>query len=390
MHTYDTIVLGVGGMGSAALCELARRGRSVLGIEQFGVAHSRGSSHGQTRIIRRAYFEHPDYVPLVDCSLGMWRALEESAGRCLLELPGLLLVGPPEGAVIRGVQRARRQHALQIDDVGPAELARRWPDFRMSAHHTAMFEREAGFLHVEECVAALCQAALNAGAELKTGEAVTSWEYRDGLILVETQRACYLAESLVVCGGAWTSSLLPDLDLPIRIRRKVQLWFRCEPDAHRLADHAPVFAYDVDGAFFYGFPSLEPGVIKVSEHTGVEEAPTADALDREFRAEDAVRVQEFIRRHLPRVHPEVVRHAVCMYSMTPDEHFIIDRHPRCPNVVFAAGFSGHGFKFAPAVGAALADLLLLEKTDIPCQFLRLKRPSLCRPGGLPGEPCPTP
>lgn len=373
MQTFDAIVVGIGAMGSAALQALAERGCRVLGLEQFGIAHAQGSSHGQTRIIRKAYFEHPDYVPLVTRAMELWRALECKCERVLFEKVGLLLVGPADGAIIRGTHSARAAHDFRIDDVSPDDFRKRFPQFVLPAGCEAVFEVDAGFLHVEECVAAQCQAALDAGAQLETGAAVLHWERRDGHFSVHTAGECYLAERLIFCAGPWTSALLREAGLPLTVKRKPQLWFRCGRAAYAASAGSPVFGYDWHGGFYYGFPALEPGVIKVSEHYSGDIVRDVAMLDRELHSDDGAQVCEFVRTVLPLAQPEIVRHAVCMYTMTPDEHFILDHLPSEPKVWLAAGFSGHGFKFAPLIGQILADYAESGRTDAACEFLRLAR-----------------
>lgn len=370
MDSYDTIVVGVGGMGSATLYELARRGQRVLGIEQFGCAHARGSSHGQTRIIRRAYFEHPDYVPLVTHAIARWRQLETATGAKLLEQTGLLLIGAPETQVIRGARLARSTHALPIEEVSVSEFGRRFAPFRREPEDVCLFESDAGFLRVEQCVTTCCQAALDQGAQLHTGETVRRWHAQGDDYLLHTDRAAYHANTLVFTAGAWTSRIAGDVGLPLQIRRKVQLWFRCDPSAHALERGAPIFGYATMGGFFYGFPALEPGVLKVAEHSGLGDIDDPGALNRDLTGEDLARVTAFIQQSLPCVTTELVRHSACMYTMTPDEHFLVDRHPAHARVFVAAGFSGHGFKFAPVVAEIMADWIVSGMTELPCEFLQ--------------------
>ena len=376
MRSFDAIVVGIGGMGSAALYEAARRGARVLGIEQFGIGHTNGSSHGESRIIRRAYFEHPDYVPLVDRSFELWGRLEAVCGVPLLRRTGLLLSGPRDGAVLAGVLRARNEHGLAITEVQQCEYEARFPGFRFRPRDIVVFEREAGILFVEECVVAFTQAALELGARLETGETVRRWSQKDHHVAVETDRGCYLADRLIITGGPWTAALLADLRLPLQIHRRMQMWFRCEPSAYLVESGSPVFCFDLDGSFYYGFPALEAGVIKVAEHRNPADIDSPAALDREIRESDVAAMRGFLKRHLPAASADVVRFSPCMYTMTPDEHFILDRHPDFDRVCFAAGFSGHGFKFAPIIGSILADLSLNGSTAEPCAFLRLDRPAL--------------
>lgn len=418
MHMYDVIVLGVGGMGSAACDHIARRGLDVLGIEQFHLAHDRGSSHGDTRLIRKAYFEHPDYVPLLHDAYRLWRELELDAGRALFERVGLLMLGLPDGDVIRGVQAAAREHQLAFDALSAADVTRRFPGFRVPAEMVALFEHDAGLLRVEACVQAHAQRALLHGATILTGQAVHGWCVEGASatttagVRVQTAAGEFCARQLVITAGAWASRCIrecdalaepnsaaraaaPALEHALRVQRMVQLWFTSDNPAHQAGAGCPAFCCQERDGFFYGFPGLsgegapssasgdrhntaahDAGLLKIAEHSGGTPVDDPTHVDRELRPEDLPRVQRFIAEHLPGVRPLVERHSVCLYTMTPDQHFIIDRHPRFDNVFIAAGFSGHGFKFAPVVGSILADFVATGATRAPISFLSAQRPSL--------------
>lgn len=376
MRAYDVIVLGVGGMGSAACEQLARRGQNVLGIEQFHPGHDRGSSHGRTRIIRKAYFEHPDYVPLLHEAYRLWRELESDTGRRLYEPVGLLLAGRPEGAVISGVQRAARAHGLAIEALTADAAARRFLGFRFADGEQVLFEPDAGFLRVEECVHAHIERAVSRGATILAGQRVREWSADDDAVRVTCDAGAFNARRLVITAGAWSAQLLTELGRALHVRRKVQLWFRSDNPAHAAGAGAPAFCFDESDGFFYGFPALGEGLMKIAEHSGGQQAPAPEAVERALLPEDLPRVQRFIAARLPGVRPLVERHSVCLYTMTPDEHFIIDRHPRHANVFVAAGFSGHGFKFAPLVGSVLADLVTTDRTAAPIGFLSAARAAL--------------
>lgn len=368
---FDVIAIGVGAMGSAAAAALAKRGLRVLGLEQFTTPNDRGSSHGSTRIIRKAYFEHPDYVPLLHDAYRLWSEIESDTGAALFHRVGLLLIGCRDGVVIPGVRRSALAHQLDIRDVSQTELNERFPMFAMPEDYEALWEQDAGYLRVEDCVRAMAELAQRRGAVIECGQRVTGWTSSANEICVTTERETYRAAKLIICGGAWSGRMLSELALPLEIRRKVQLWYACEPRRFTPSAGTPVFAYDLPDGFFYGFPENERGEAKISEHTGRQVVTDADALDRELRAADTERVTSFVSRYVRGVNPRVMRHSVCMYAMTPDEHFIIDKHPLHANVAFAAGFSGHGFKFAPIVGEVLANLAANGETSQPAEFLRL-------------------
>lgn len=406
---YDAIVIGLGGMGSAALCHLAKRGLRVLGIEQFEIAHDRGSSHGETRIIRRAYFEHPDYVPLVDASYTGWSTLARESAIPLFVRAGLLLAGLPKGQVIAGTRQAAAAHDLAIETLTHKDCEKRFPGIRLDKKMDILFEPDAGFLRVEDCVKAHVERAQAAGAESLTNARVLNWSAspamctveaetmiqpqvkRGGLVPAKTsatavsavppvdtpapeyRRRTLEAKRLIICGGPWAAQLLADLKLPLTVRRKVALWFAIDDTNLRLDRGFPAFGVDWNEHFFYGFPSLDGAMMKVADHTGGETAADPSNVDRELTPDDSADVKKFVAKHLPGITGDIARHSVCMYTMTPDEHFIVDRHPQQANVCFAAGFSGHGFKFAPVIGATLADLAMDRPTPSAMDFLKLRR-----------------
>ncbi len=378
---YDVIVIGLGGIGSATVAQLARRGVRVLGLDQFAVAHDRGSSHGETRIIRKAYFEHPDYVPLLHRAYDLWHDLEHATGYSLCTRTGLILTGLKS---VAGVLEAAQRHQLPVESLNLSEASCRFPLFGFSdecdpaapSDPAVVFEAEAGFLRVEECVRAHCEVAQRYGASLHWGEPVQDWrEGPDGVeVITATQR--YMAETLIVTAGAWASRLLPDLGINLVVRRMVQLWHAIESTDWCAA---PCFFFEEPGqGEFYGFPSLDGRSIKIAEHTGGEAVSDPLHVDRECWNRDVTRTNNFVRRRLRHVVPGPVRHAVCLYTMSPDGHFLLGSHPGSSRVLLAAGFSGHGFKFAPVMGEALADLAQQGTTSLPIDFLSLDRPGLRR------------
>lgn len=370
---FDCIVIGLGGFGSAAACSAARRGVHVLGLDQFGPAHDRGSSHGETRIIRRAYFEHPDYVPLADRSYRLWETLEAETGQELFRRTGLILAGPADGEAVAGTLRAAREHRLSVDDMSAAEAGARFPAFHFGEQDRVVHESDAGLLHVEACVQAHLDAAVRHGATLRFGEVVTTIESQRSSVRVATATGEYTAPTAIVAAGAWSSRLLADLGIPLVVKQKVQLWHPVRPSGAVLHAQSPGFLFQQPEGVFYGFPCLDGETVKVAEHSGGEPVDDPAQVDRTLRPADVAPVAGFVRRSLPHVDPRPRRHSVCMYTMSPDGHFIVDRHPARQNVVVAAGFSGHGFKFTPVIGEALVDLAMNGRTDIPIGFLGLAR-----------------
>jgi len=370
---HDAIVVGLGGIGSAALHALAKRGVKVLGIDAFGIAHDRGSSHGATRILRKAYFEHPDYIPLLHQAYRDWADLEEAVDRKLVYRTGLLMIGLADRSLIRGVKLAARKHQLDIDHISLEGVRARFPGVHPAGDMDALYERDAGYLAVEECVRAHVDQAVAHGAEIKLDGLVREWNADATGVEVITDEGRYVADRLVICGGAWSGSLLAGIGLPLEVRRKVVMWFEPRSKHHTVEAGCPVFCFDTAEGFFYGFPAIDERGMKLGEHSGGAVVDDPDRLDRGLHADDLLRVQSFIENHVPDLPATPLDHSVCMYTMTPDEHFIVDIHPEQTNVVFAAGFSGHGFKFAPVMGTILADLALTGKTDQPMDFLRASR-----------------
>ena len=373
MPIYDAIVIGVGGMGSAALYHLARRGLRVLGLEQYNLAHDRGSSHGETRLIRRAYFEHPAYVPLIDRSYALWEELERETSHRLLHRCGLLLGGDAKKSVITGVRRTIEAHDLKIERVPRDDWASRFPAFRPDDHMEVLYESDAGILEVECCVRAHLEAATRRGATVFANQAVLDWSCDDTSVSVTTASAKHVADRLVICGGPWSAMLLDSLNLPLAIRRKSIVWFENADPLYRRESGCPVFLFETPDACLYGFPQIGPDGVKVADHAGDERVTDPSLVDRTVHPREDEKFRTLTRRYLPCLGSTITRRSVCMYTMTPDEHFIVDRHPRHPRVAFACGFSGHGFKFAPIIGSVLADLTTTGTTREPVAFLRADR-----------------
>ncbi len=370
MASYDAIVLGVGGMGSAALFELARRGRRVLGLEQFPLVHDRGSSHGHTRIIRRAYYEHPAYVPLVRRAYERWYDLEQRTGRHLLTECGCLTVGPPGGELVEGVRRSAREHGLTVEELSGSEVTRRFPAFRFDDRMAGVLEHSAGFLYVEDCVRAHIDAAVALGAEVHAEEPVLEWRPDGSGVEVRTAKGAYRAARLVVTAGAWATRLLADIGVPLTVMRQVLLWFApTEPELFR-RDRFPIYLADTTEGPFYGVPAIDPRGHKAAGHYGAPELPGPEGIDWAVRESDEVPIRAFFRKHLPAADGPRTFGQVCMYTLTPNRHFVLDVHPQFPQVAIAAGFSGHGFKFASVVGEILADLAETGRTALPIEMFR--------------------
>ncbi len=354
---YDVIVLGLGGMGTAAAAELARRGRRVLGLEQFAPAHDQGSSHGHTRVIRTAYYEHPAYVPLVRRAFRLWHELEQRTGKHLLTECPCLSIGRPGDELIDGVRRAAAEHSLKVEDLNPAELVRRFPLFRFDESYVGLLEREAGFLYVEECIKAAAADALAHRATLRWAEPVRVWTATERGVTVQTDRDVYHADRLVIAAGPWATQLLGALGAKLTVMRQTPIWLKPSDSRPFARDRFPIFLADTPAGTFYGLPAVDPRGVKVAQHYGAPELAGPDEVDRTITDADAGPVRAFVRTHLPAADGPRTDAVVCLYTLTADRHFVIDRHPQFGNVAVAAGFSGHGFKFAPVVAEMVADLV---------------------------------
>jgi sarcosine oxidase len=375
----DVIVWGLGGMGSAAAWRLAVAGARVIGLDQFGPAHDRGSSHGETRIIRKAYFEHPDYVPLLDRAYELWRGLEQGLASPLFHEVGLFLAGLPESVAVRGTVAAAQAHSLPLERLTAAAARARFPGFQFDDGFEVVWERQAGYLEVERCVLAQLEQARAHGADLRFQTPVRAWHADDQGVTVETTQGRLRSRSLVVCAGPWSRDLVPGLE----VRRKPVFWFPAPEELTRQRG-AGTFFFDLPDGQFYGFPSRDggagnPATFKLAEHTGGDLVDDPGAVDRSQHPADLEKIRSFLRRHIPGAGPAPTAHGVCLYTLTADHHFIVDRHPQFSRVVVGAGFSGHGFKFTPVIGQALADLALRGGTSLPIDFLGWQRPGRATP-----------
>jgi sarcosine oxidase len=372
MERYDAIVLGAGGIGSAVLYHLARRGVRVLGIDRFNPPHDRGSSHGQSRVIRQAYFEHPDYVPLLLESYSGWHELEQETNQKLLNQIGLIQVGPADGLVVPGVLCAAAKHNLAVEHMTAREVTRRWPGLTLPDDLHGAFEPKAGYLLVEDCVQAHLDASRASGAQLRTETEVFSWTAEPHEVRVRTTQGEFAAARLIITAGPWASRMLADANIALSVRRKSLFWFATDATEYELGA-CPVFLFELPHGVFYGFPKLDERGVKFAEHSGGRNIDDPLDVDRSIDVEEQQRLVEVLNQHLLGVSPRVTDHAVCLYTMSPDEHFIVDHHQDHANVVFAAGLSGHGFKFAPALGRALAEIALDGSTELPIDFLSRAR-----------------
>ena len=353
---YDVIVVGLGAMGGAALAELARRGARVLGLERFAIGHDRGSSHGGTRIIRLGYFEHPSYVPLLHRTYELWRDLEARSGRKLMHITGIAEMGTPDSGVVSGTLLASKTHKLPHEVLTAAQTMERFPAFHLPSSYVGVFQPDGGFLAVEDALEVNLALAKAAGAEVKTGITVRSVTETPNGVRVEADGETFEADQIIVSAGAWATKLFPEL--PLRVTREVIAWFEPSEPALFEPSRFPVFLLESPHGQHYGFPTFgQPGV-KIAKHHHRNETVDPDAVNRVVASADEALVRPVLADHIPAANGQCLTAKTCLYTVTPDHDFIIDRAPGHARVIVASPCSGHGFKFAPVIGEILADVAL--------------------------------
>lgn len=356
-EAWDVIVAGVGASGSAAACELARRGLRVLGLDRFAVPNTMSSHHGVNRIIRLAYFEGSAYVPLVRRAYELWQRLERDSGRKLLHVTGSLDLGPGGSEGVEGALRSCREHGLAFDHLDGTEIARRFPAVRVPPAYAGVFQPQGGFLASEDAVAAHAALARRFGADIRTGERVLGWQPQGDGVSVRTEAGEHHAGRLVLSCGPWIGDLVPALAgraVPIR---QILGWFGMGDAAPFQPDRLPVFVLSTqEGRYFYGFPEWGVPGFKIGCHHHLCEATDPDQLDRTLHPRDEALLRGCVARFFPGADGPVLDHRACLYTNIADEDFVIDVLPGCPQVVVASPCSGHGFKFATVVGEIVADL----------------------------------
>jgi sarcosine oxidase len=371
--TYDAIVIGVGGMGSATLYHLARRGAKALGLEQFDIPHDQGSSHGESRIIRLAYAEHPGYVPLLRRAYELWRELEALTQEQLLVITGGIDAGAPESATVKGSLLACETHQLRHEVLTAAEVLTRFPGYRFPSEFVGVFQPDGGFVLPERCIVSHVAAAQSHGADVHTRERVTGWDRHEGGVKVSTDRGSYTARKLILTAGPWAAKLVPSLAKLAVPERQVMLWTQPLRPEFFQPQTFPIFNLEAPERF-YGFPVYGkiPG-FKIGKYHHRLEKTDPDSVDREIHPKDEAVLREGIRRFFPDADGPTLAMKTCLFTNSPDEHFLLGFHPDAPEVALAAGFSGHGFKFASVIGEIMADLALDGATRHEIGLFRLGR-----------------
>ncbi|WP_375206278.1 N-methyl-L-tryptophan oxidase [Hyphococcus sp.] len=367
-------IIGAGIMGAAAAFSLAKRGADVTLFEQYARTHERGSSHGATRLFRKAYFEHPDYVPLLKRAAMGWRDLEKASGEKLFEMCGLLLAGPPDASVIAGTRRAAKEHGLSLHNISRSEAEKRLFWFAFDEEMDILIEPAAGFIYADRARDAFLSGAEAHGARLHCNASVSGWTIGGAAIEITVAGEKRQFERLVATPGAFAGELDGLCRQYIKPLRKTLFWTSSGDE--RLTLHSgflPFGIEEADGRFRYGLPAIDGDGVKVGEHSGGARlsSPHDDAPDA--AAEARRDMEAYLKRRLPDLSSAIEKEQSCLYAMSPDGHFIVDVHPDDARITLAMGFSGHGFKFAPVIGEALADLALNGETLPEFDFLKLAR-----------------
>ena len=386
--SYDVIVIGVGSMGSATCYYLAKRGYKVLGLEQFDISHENGSHAGQSRIIRKAYFEHPDYVPLLERAYENWKTLEDESGQQLYFKTGLLYAGKSTNEIIKGVKLAASLYNIELEKLNSKDVGDRFSQFDFPGNFDVLFEPEAGFLPPEKAIRLYASEATKNGTTIHANEKVIGWSARTSLekkegsgITVKTDKHTYQCNKLVITAGAWSGKMIPGFSNKIKVTRQFVAWIKTKNDDQFTLNKFPCWMIGDDDKHgcYYGFPLLdtkkfgEPAGLKLAHHFPAQ-TTDPDNVNRQTTKEDIEDLNYCLDKYLPGIFESILSTKICLYGNSPDENFIIDKLPGYEeNVSIACGFSGHGFKFASVIGEILADLAIKGKTDLPIDFLKATR-----------------
>jgi sarcosine oxidase len=379
--SFDVIVIGVGSMGSATCYYLAKQGYKVLGLEQFDISHEFGSHAGQSRIIRKAYFEHLDYVPLLERAYENWKTFEKEIGEQLYFKTGLLYAGTSNNEIIKGVKQSARLYNIELEKLNLADTDKRFPQFKFPESFEVLFEPEAGFIPPEKAIRLYASQAEKAGATIHANEKVIEWKKDGQSVVVKTNKNTYRCNKLIITAGAWAGKMIPGFANKIKVTRQFVAWIKPKSDNQFVLNNFPCWMVGDDDKHgcYYGFPLLdtkkfgEPEGLKLAHHFPYQ-ITDPDNVNRQTTEEDIENVKYCLNKYIPGVFDSILTTKICLYANSPDENFIIDKLPSFEeNVSIACGFSGHGFKFASVIGEILADLAITGKTSLPMDFLNAKR-----------------
>ncbi|MBK15071.1 MAG: N-methyl-L-tryptophan oxidase [Chloroflexi bacterium] len=370
---YDCIVIGLGGMGSASLFELSSKGQNVLGIEQFDIGHDKGSSHGLSRIIRLAYWEGIEYVPLVLRAHDRWIELEKTYNEKLLNITGALDIGLESSETISGSLKACREFDIPHEIFTSTELSKKFPAYLLPEEYSSVFQKDGGFLVPESCINLYVNESINNGADVKQNCKVLGWESDGNIVTVSTSDGNFKTKKLVITAGAWTGILQDEMSRFLTPERQVVSWFKPESPEYYNSDQFPVFNMEVPEGRYYGFPIHHYEGTKIGRYGHLKENINPDSINREITDLDIATLRVPMEKYFQPTNPEPLFSQVCMFTNTPDEHFVLDYLPGNDNVFIASGFSGHGFKFASVIGELISDLMVDGGTEFDLGLFSLDR-----------------
>lgn len=380
-RTFDVIVLGVGSMGSATCYYLAKQGYNVLGLEQFDIPHELGSHAGQSRIIRKAYFEHPDYVPLLQRAYQNWKSLEEETETQIYHKTGLLYFGKSDHALIKGLRESAQKYSIEVKDLSSQQVDAQFPQFTIPDNYDSLVEPDAGFVTPERSILLYTERALQNGAVIHTKEKTLEWKKAGNTITVKTDKGTYQCNKLIITAGPWTGEMIPNLSKNLKVTRQMTAWVKPKKwSSFELGDFPCwTIADDERPGIYYGFPIMPtakfggPVGLKLAHHYH-DDVSTPDTISRVPTAEDESNLIYALNKFIPDGYESTHVMKTCIYTNTPDENFILDFVPGYEkDVVVATGFSGHGFKFSSVVGEIMADLAMKGTTTQPIGFLNFNR-----------------
>jgi sarcosine oxidase len=373
LRHYDAIVAGVGGHGSAIAYHLAKSGTKTLALERFGLNHANGSSHGETRGMRTAYYEHPGYLPLINRALELWNDLQKRTRKPIIRITGGVAIGRQEGTLVGGQIDAAKKHRFPHEVLGPKDANERFPCFHLSEEETCFYTPSSGILWSENCIATHAKLAREEGAQIRFNEPLARWRQQKDRILVRTTKGEYTTDKLVLSAGAWLPQLVPELGLPLKVERQVLFWFRPLRDKDSFGpEHMPAYNWqDAEGRIFYGVADVGTGV-KVARHHGGR-TTTPGRVSRKLTRDDASQPSGLVRTGFPLLDPVPVGGRVCLYTNAPDNQFVIDFYPGNKNVMIASPCSGHGFKFASVVGEVATELVTKGRSRFDLDFVSIAR-----------------
>jgi len=371
---YDVIIIGAGSMGMAAGYFLSKSGKKTLLLDSFNPPHNKGSHHGETRIIRYAYAEGEEYVPLILKAQELWNDLERATGKQLFIQTGVLGVGNEKSDFIQNIISSAKKYSLPLDVIDSNEVHNRWSGITLPNDSVGCFEPTSGVLKCEESIKAYQELAELNGATILTNSRVKEISIRDERVTIKADEQTFYSDALVISAGAWSGNLLSmlDLDIPLTPVRKTFAWFETNENIYN-HNNFPAFAFETPQGLYYGFPSIDGFGLKVGRHDGGEQInPDESMIGFGEIAEDEGDLVQFLNQYIPDIR-QLKYGKTCMYTLTPDDKFIIDLHPKYSNVAIAAGFSGHGFKFSSAVGQALSNLIISGKSEIDISQFSINR-----------------